>query len=143
MALGVREAGHGLLLGFDGQNLHSVQNRARLFGQEQAPGAPIVGIGPALDETGIVVDIGRATEALHAVLAELNFRNLDDEPAFAGRNTTTEVLAREIFDRLTARIAAGELGPGADALVAMKVTLHESHAAHAAFEGPLGEDPPG
>ena len=92
---------------------------------------------PALDADGIVVDIGRASEALHALLADLNFRNLDDVPAFAGRNTTTEFLAREVFDRMVAAIRRGDLGPGAGAVSAVRVTLHESHVASASFEGPL------
>ena len=90
-----------------------------------------------LDDTGIVVDIGRASEALGAVLSDLNYRNLDDEPAFAGKNTTTEVLARTIFDRMAGRIAGGELGPGGESVEALVVTLHESHVASAAYEGPL------
>jgi 6-pyruvoyltetrahydropterin/6-carboxytetrahydropterin synthase len=90
-----------------------------------------------LDADGIVVDIGLATEALRAVLAELNFRNLDDEPAFAGRNTTTEFLARVVFDRIAARIAAGGLGPHAGGLASARVVLHESHVAWAAYEGAL------
>jgi 6-pyruvoyltetrahydropterin/6-carboxytetrahydropterin synthase len=92
---------------------------------------------PALDADGVVVDIGLATEALKTVLAELNFRNLDDEPAFSGQNTTTEFLARVIFDRTAARIAAGELGPHASGLSQMKVTLNESHVAWASYEGSL------
>lgn len=95
---------------------------------------------PELDADGIVVDIGLATEALRAVLAELNFRNLDDEPAFAGRNTTTEFMARVIFDRIAARIAAGGLGPHAGGLTAARVVLHESHVAWAAYEGALPAD---
>ncbi len=91
----------------------------------------------ALDADGVVVDIGLATEVLKTVLAEMNFRNLDDEPAFSGRNTTTEFLARVIFDRIALRIAAGELGPHATGLSAMKVTLNESHVAWASFEGTL------
>ena len=90
-----------------------------------------------LDADGIVVDIGRATQVLHAVLGELNFRNLDDEIALQGRNTTTEFLARVVFDRVAARIAAGELGANATDLNTMKVTLHESHVAWAAYEGVL------
>jgi 6-pyruvoyl-tetrahydropterin synthase len=90
-----------------------------------------------LDADGIVVDIGRATQALHAVLGELNFRNLDEESAFQGRNTSTEFLARVVFDRVAARIAAGELGSNADGLSQMKVSLHESHVAWAAYEGAL------
>lgn len=90
-----------------------------------------------LDADGVVVDIGLATEALRKLLAELNFRNLDDEPALAGRNTTTEFLARLIFDRVAARIAAGELGSHAGGLDSARVVLHESHVAWAAYEGAL------
>lgn len=90
---------------------------------------------PALDADGVVVDIGRAAATLHTVLAALNYRNLDDEPAFAGRNTTTEFLARAVFDRVRDAIRAGQLGETARGLARMKVTLHESHAAWAAFEG--------
>jgi 6-pyruvoyl-tetrahydropterin synthase len=92
---------------------------------------------PDLDADGIVVDIGRAGEALHAVLAEFNYRNLDDEPSFTGRNTTTEFLARVIFDRIAAAIARGDLGGGARAIHSMRVALHESHVAFAAFDAPL------
>ena len=91
----------------------------------------------ALDGDGIVADIGRAGELLRGVLAALNYRNLDEERAFAGRNTTTEFLARVIFDRLAEGIAAGALGAGGAGLCAMKVTLHESHVAWAAYEGTL------
>ncbi len=90
---------------------------------------------PALDPDGLVVDIGRAAAALHAVLEALNYRNLDDEPAFAGRNTTTEFLARAVFDRVRDAIRAGALGETARGIARLKVTLHESHAAWAAFEG--------
>jgi 6-pyruvoyl-tetrahydropterin synthase len=90
-----------------------------------------------LGSEGVVVDIGRASDALGAVLKELDFRNLDDDPAFRGKNTTTEFLSKVVFDRVAARIANGELGPGSEALVAMKVTLHESHLAWAAYSGPL------
>lgn len=90
-----------------------------------------------LDSNGIVVDIGRAGIALKTVLEALNFKNLDDEPRFAGKNTTTEFLARHFFDRLAEKVADGSLGPGADGLVSMKVTLNESHVAWAAYEGPL------
>ncbi len=92
---------------------------------------------PALDEDGVVVDIGKASELLKEVLAALNFRNLDDEDDFAGRNTTTEFLARVIFDRLAARIRNGELGPAQAGLASLRIVLHESHVAWAAFEGPL------
>lgn len=90
-----------------------------------------------LDTTGIVVDIGRAAAVLRQVLAGLNFRNLDDDPAFAGRNTTTEFLARVVFDGLVDAIRRGELGPGATAVAELRVTLHESHIAWAAYEGPV------
>jgi 6-pyruvoyl-tetrahydropterin synthase len=87
-----------------------------------------------LDQDGIVVDIGRASDTLRSVISELNYRNLDEEPAFAGKNTTTEFLARVIFDRMLARTRAGELGVSASGLTSMRVTLHESHTAWAAFE---------
>ena len=90
---------------------------------------------PDLDADGIVADIGRAGEALRRVLADLNFRNLDELPAFAGRNTTTEFLARVVFDGLVAAIGRGDLGPGAGAIEQIRGTLHESHVASASFEG--------
>lgn len=90
---------------------------------------------PSLDSDGIVVDIDRAARALKAVLAELNLRNLDDEQAFAGMNTTTEVLAMVIADRLADRVRAGQLGSGA--LAGIAVTLHESHVAWASYERAL------
>jgi len=90
---------------------------------------------PDLDADGIVVDIGRATEELRKVLGGLSFRNLDDEPAFANRNTTTEFLARIVFDRIAAAVVRGDLGDGARDLDAVRVTLHESHVASASFEG--------
>ncbi|MEU1394685.1 6-carboxytetrahydropterin synthase [Micromonospora zamorensis] len=90
-----------------------------------------------LDADGIVVDIGLATEQLRTVLGELTYRNLDDEPAFAGVNTTTEVLARTIADRLVERVHAGDLGAGARDLTGITVTLHESHIAWASYERSL------
>jgi len=90
-----------------------------------------------LDADGIVVDIGRATDALHAVLAELNYRNLDDDPALAGMNTTTEVLARLVADRLAERAHAGALGEAARELDGLVVTLRESHVASASYERAL------
>jgi 6-pyruvoyltetrahydropterin/6-carboxytetrahydropterin synthase len=90
---------------------------------------------PDLDADGIVADIGRAADALRRVLADLNYRNLDELPAFAGRNTTTEFLARVVFDGLVAAIGRGDLGPGAGAIEQIRVTLHESHIASASFEG--------
>ena len=91
-----------------------------------------------LDPDGIVVDIGRAGEVLAAVLAPLDYRNLDEVPEFAGINTTTEFLAAEIWRRMATRIGAGELGPHAAGLDSLRVALHESHIASAAFEAPLG-----
>jgi 6-pyruvoyl-tetrahydropterin synthase len=90
-----------------------------------------------LDADGIVVDIGRASEVLRAVLSELGYRNLDDEAEFAGMNTTTEELARVIADRLADRARAGALGDGARDLDGLVVTLHESHVAWASYERPL------
>ena len=90
---------------------------------------------PELDADGMVVDIGRAGAVLKTILGDLNYRNLDDEPAFAGRNTTTEFLAREIFERLAGAIRAGELGAGARDVTSIAVTLHESHVAWGRYEG--------
>jgi 6-pyruvoyl-tetrahydropterin synthase len=90
-----------------------------------------------LDDNGIVVDIGRAAEALRAVLGELGYRNLDDEVDFGGMNTTTEELARVVADRLADRARAGDLGDGALELDGLVVTLHESHVAWASYERPL------
>jgi 6-pyruvoyltetrahydropterin/6-carboxytetrahydropterin synthase len=92
---------------------------------------------PQLDENGIVVDIGLAGTTLHDVLAALNYRNLDAESAFSGRNTTTEYLARTVFDRMREAIRDARLGPSAAAITFMRVTLHESHVAWAAYEGEL------
>ena len=90
-----------------------------------------------LDDNGIVVDIGLASERLHAILADLNYRNLDEEPALAGQNTTTEVLVRVIADRLADSANAGDLGPGGRALAEIEVTLHESHIAWASYSRAL------
>ena len=90
-----------------------------------------------LDADDIVVDIGRAAVALNAVVGELNYRNLDDEAAFAGMNTSTEVLARVIADRLAERVHSGALGNGAQGLAGITVTLHESHIAWASYERSL------
>jgi 6-pyruvoyl-tetrahydropterin synthase len=91
----------------------------------------------ALDADGIVVDIGRAAAALGEVMAELGYRNLDDEEELAGINTTTEALARVVADRLADRVQAGALGDGARELDGLVVTLHESHIAWASYERPL------
>ena len=90
---------------------------------------------PDLDADGIVIDIGRATDSLNAILGALTYKNLDEETAFAGRNTTTEFLARVVFDRLVAAIGNGDLGDGARAIESVKVTLHESHIAAATYDG--------
>jgi 6-pyruvoyl-tetrahydropterin synthase len=92
---------------------------------------------PELDADGIVVDLGAAAEQLHAVLAELTYRNLDDESEFAGTNTSTEELARVVADRLAERVHAGAFGDAARELDGLIVTLHESHIARASYERPL------
>ena len=91
----------------------------------------------ALDADNIVVDIGRAAQELHAVVAELTYRNLDEEPAFAGMNTSTEALARVVADRLADRVRAGALGDAGRELDGLIVTLHESHIAWASYERQL------
>jgi 6-pyruvoyl-tetrahydropterin synthase len=93
--------------------------------------------GPSLDTDNIVVDIGRAAEVLHALVGELSYRNLDDEPEFAGTNTSTEALARVIADRLAERVLAGDLGKSARELSGLAVTLRESHLAWASYERAL------
>ena len=92
-----------------------------------------------LDSHGIVVDIGAAGNALREVLERINYRNLDEEPAFAGANTTTERLARHVCDRMREAIGAGRLGPEAEAIESLRVVLHESHVAWAAYEAGLRE----
>ena len=95
-------------------------------------------IADTLDPNGIVVDIGRATEVLRTILAGMNFRNLDDDPAFNGHNTTTEFLARVVFDRMVAAIQRGDLGKNATEIEGVRVTLHESHIASASYENRIG-----
>jgi len=90
-----------------------------------------------LDRDGVVVDIGRAADELHRILGELTYRNLDDEPAFAGMNTSTEALARVLADRLADGVRAGALGDQARALQSIAVTLHESPVAWASYERAL------
>jgi 6-pyruvoyl-tetrahydropterin synthase len=92
---------------------------------------------PDLDADGIVVDIGLATQELHAVLADLNYRNLDEDPAFEGVNTSTEFLAKVVADRLVERVHAGALGEGARGLSGIEVVLRESHVAWASYERSL------
>jgi 6-pyruvoyl-tetrahydropterin synthase len=96
---------------------------------------------PELARDGIVVDIGRAAEALREILGGLNYRNLDEEPLFTGRNTTTEFLARVVFDRIVSAIRKGDLGDAARAIQGVRVTLHESHVASASFDGLVSEAP--
>ena len=90
---------------------------------------------PELDANGLVVDIGLASEQLKIVLASFNYSNLDDNPALAGKNTTTEFLAREIFDRLAQAIRDGKLGEAARGIASVSVTLKESHVAWGSYEG--------
>lgn len=92
----------------------------------------------ALDADGLIADIGALTALLHQVLEPLNYRNLDDLSEFAGKNTTTEFLAKAIFDRVRARITAGALGSEtAQAFHSMKISLGESHVAWASYDGPI------
>ncbi len=90
-----------------------------------------------LDEFGVVLDIGLASQGLREVLDALNYRNLDTVPELAGRNTTTEFLAQTILERLAERIHSGQLGPAALGIESLRVTLHESHIAWASYEAPL------
>jgi len=92
----------------------------------------------SLGPSGVVVDIGRASDALRGILGELNYRDLDEEPAFSGQNTTTEFLAKAVFERMARRVDADELGPESKGLSSIKVTLHESHVAWASYEAALG-----
>ena len=116
--------------------------RGAVFGPAQAlHGATFVVdaafIADKLDANGIVVDIGRALEALKAALAPLNYRNLDDLPDLKGHNTTTEFLTKHIFDRLADAAYAGQLGRNSRELKAIRVTLSESHIARAWYEANL------
>jgi len=116
--------------------------RGEIFGPAQAlHGATFVVdaaiMAKELDANGIVVDIGRALEVLKSVLGALNYRNLDDLPQFAGRNTTTEFLTKHIHDALAEAARAGKLGRAPEALAAIRVTLSESHVARASYEAPL------
>jgi 6-pyruvoyl-tetrahydropterin synthase len=91
-----------------------------------------------LGANDVVVDIGAAIEALKAALAPLGYRNLDELPQFKGKRTTTEALARHVFDRMVEALKKGALGTDARAVSRIKVTLHESHIARAAYEGVVG-----
>ncbi|MDN7131690.1 6-carboxytetrahydropterin synthase [Halomonas sp. MC140] len=92
---------------------------------------------PELDEDGLVIDIGLASETVKEVLAGYNFRNLDEEAEFSGKNTTTEFMAKAIFDRLVGAIGEGKMGQTARGITHMEIKLHESHVAWASFEGAL------
>jgi 6-pyruvoyltetrahydropterin/6-carboxytetrahydropterin synthase len=96
---------------------------------------------PEINADGIVVDIGRATDMVHEILGDLSYRNLDEEAAFQGRNTTTEFLAKAIFDRVVDALGDGRLGDDARAVERVAVTLNESHVAAAGFEGPVDSTP--
>jgi 6-pyruvoyl-tetrahydropterin synthase len=116
--------------------------RGQLFGPAQAlHGATFVidaaFMSEKLDANGVVVDIGRAHEALNGVLAPLNYRNLDGLPEFKGANTTTEFLTRHIYDRLAEAARASKLGRAGPELGAIRVTISESHVARAWYEAPL------
>ena len=116
--------------------------RGALFGPAQAlHGATFVVdaafIAERLDGNGVVVDIGRAHDALKAILAPLNYRNLDDIPEFKRANSTTEFMTKHIFDRLAEAARAGDLGRDGRELNAIRITISESHVARAWFEAPL------
>ncbi len=116
--------------------------RGAVFGPAQAlHGATFVidaaFMADTLDENGIVIDIGRAHEALKATLAPLNYSNLDAAPDFKGKNTTTEFLTKHIYDRLAEAARAGHLGRDGRELKAIRITLSESHVARAWYEAPL------
>ena len=118
--------------------------RGELFGPAQAVHGATFVVDVAffredLTQDGVVVDIGRAGEAFKRTLAPLNYRNLDELPQFAGCNTTTEFLARHIFDAMAEAAREGALGPGGDGLARIRVTLHESHVARAWYEGALAD----
>jgi 6-pyruvoyl-tetrahydropterin synthase len=116
--------------------------RGAVFGPAQAlHGATFVVdaafIADTLDANGIVIDIGRAHDALKATLGPLNYRNLDDIPEFKGMNTTTEFLSKHIYDGLAKAARAGELGRPGQELKALRITISESHVARASYEAPL------
>ncbi len=92
---------------------------------------------PELDQDNLVVDIGLASQALRAVLATFDYRNLDEHPDLRGQNTTTEFMARQIFEGMAARILAGELGDAARGIGSLRVVLRESHLAWAAYDAEL------
>ena len=119
--------------------------KGELFGPAQAVHGATFVVDVAffreeLTEDGVVVDIGRAHGALKQALGPLNYKNLDDLPQFAGQNTTTEFLARHIFEAMAEAARSGGLGPGSDGVVRIRVTLHESHVARAWYEAAVRRD---
>ena len=116
--------------------------RGAVFGPAQALHGATFAVSAAflsetLDENGIVVDIGRAFEVLKAILAPLNYRNLDDIAEFKGVNTTTEFLTRHVFDRLAEAVRAGKLGRNGREISGLRITIAESPSARASYEAPL------
>ena len=116
--------------------------RGAVFGPAQAlHGATFVidacFIAETLDANGIVIDIGKAHEALKAVLGPLNYKNLDEVPEFKGQNTTTEFLTKHVFDRLAVAARGNDLGRNGRELKAIRVTISESHVARAWYEADL------
>lgn len=116
--------------------------RGALFGPAQAlHGATFVVnvafIAETLDANGVVVDIGKANQTVKAVLAPLNYRNLDDLPTFKDANTTTEFLARYVFEQIAGMARSGSIGRQGRELAAIRVTIAESHVARAWYEAPL------
>ena len=116
--------------------------KGALFGPAQAlHGATFIVdaafYAPVLTPEGVVIDIGKAIDTLKAILAPLTYRNLDEVEAFAGRNTTTEVVSKHIFDELAAALQAGSLGAGSENVTRLRITLEESHVAKASYEADL------
>jgi 6-pyruvoyl-tetrahydropterin synthase len=116
--------------------------RGAAFGPAQAlHGATFVidaaFMAETLDSNGVVIDIGRAHEALNSVLLPLNYKNLDTLPEFKGANTTTEFLTKHIYDHLAEAARNGQLGRAGSELKAIRVTLSESYVARAWYEAPL------
>lgn len=137
--------------GFRGDNMYTVTVRSHMMiahsfrGELFGPAQKLHGAtyvvdvafqSDSLSDDGVVLDIGRAIQALEAVLADFNYKNLDEDPVFEGQNTTTEFMAKVVFERLLERMRRGELGPGSERVSGMKVTLNESHVAAASYEAP-------
>ena len=112
------------------KRLHTIEPRATYV-------IDVCFMRPELDEYDIVVDIGLATDVVKETLSSINYRNLDEHPDFTSARSTTEAVARWIFERLQEAITAGRLGPSAAGLTRLKITLNESHAARAGYEADL------